>query len=225
MVLSTNIGAPPDGGFDAWLCCACIVCMNFATWGVNISFSIFLNYYLTNEIFPNTQPTSFGMIGGLVVALTALIMPVVTILYQKFGYRITVIIGICCQIGAFTGTAFSRNIHELYFTQGALLGTAIGIIFGANLMVLPTWFLKKRAMVNGLSHFGNGVGSIVYSFIINKMLSEYNTHKYAILAVGGMSVFIWMPLLCFLLRLEFQRTLLLTKTTRPLRLSWSIFSD
>lgn len=184
------VDVPPDGGFTAWMCCFAVTCMNFATWGVNVSFSIFLNFYLTNNVFPEAKPYHFAMIGGLVVCLTCLLTPVSTLILHKYGYKTCVCIGVCFQLAAYLGAAFSRNIHELFFTQGALQGIAIGVIFGANLIVLPSWFLKRRAIANGFSHFGLGLGGITFSLIINKMLETLHHQKYALITVGVISAVI-----------------------------------
>ncbi|KAH3680359.1 hypothetical protein WICPIJ_008318 [Wickerhamomyces pijperi] len=184
------IDLPPDGGVTAWLCCFAIVCINFATWGINVSFSIFLNFYLTNNVFPEAKPYDYAFIGGVVVCFTLLLTPVSALILHKYGYKACVCTGVIFQLAAYFGAAFSRNIHELFFTQGVLQGIAIGLIFGANLIVLPSWFLKKRAIANGFSHFGIGLGGVTFSLIINKMLESMQNQRYALIAVGSISAVI-----------------------------------
>ncbi|KAH3681030.1 hypothetical protein WICMUC_000011 [Wickerhamomyces mucosus] len=181
------IDVPPDGGWTAWLCCFAVSCMNFATWGGAASFSIFLDFYLTNDVFTDATSTDYAMIGGLVVFFGLGLLPFVSIILLKFGYRITISLGIIIQLVGYIGAAYSKNIHQLYFTQGVLVGVSMGCIFGANVIVLPSWFLKKRAIANGFTHFGLGAGAVAYSLTVNKLIEKTNHQKWALITVGLIS--------------------------------------
>ncbi|CAM9016988.1 unnamed protein product [Wickerhamomyces anomalus] len=173
------VDVPPDGGYG-WLCCACVTAMNFATWGVNCSYGIFLSFYLKNDVFPKATPTDYALIGGLIVFLTLILIPYSAVLLIKFGYRVTASIGIIIQLAGYIGASFSTTIGQLYVTQGILIGISYGFIFGANSIVLPSWFLKKRALANGISHFGNGLGGVVFTLAINKLIIETGDQKWAL---------------------------------------------
>lgn len=173
------IDVPPDGGYG-WFCCAYVTAMNFATWGPNCSFGIFLSFYLNNDIFPGATPTDYALIGGLIICLTLILIPYSAVLLMKFGYRITASIGIMIQLAGYIGASFATTIAELYVTQGILIGISYGIIFGANSIVLPSWFLKKRALANGVSHFGVGLGGVVFSLATNKLISDTGDQKWAL---------------------------------------------
>lgn len=177
---------PPDGGYG-WFCTAYIALMNFATWGINCAYGVFLSYYLENNVFPNATPTDFGLIGGLVVFLTLGVIPYSAVLLIQFGYRITLTLGILIQLAGYLGASFSTTIAQLYVTQGVLIGISYGIIFGANSIVLPSWFLKKRALANGLSHIGVGLGGAVFSPAIDKLLRETGDHKWPYRMLGIVS--------------------------------------
>jgi len=197
------VDVPPDGGYG-WLCCACVMTMNFATWGPNCGFGIFLSFYLNNNVFPNATPTDYALIGGLVIALTLALIPYSTLLLMKFGYRITASIGILIQLAGYIGASFATTIVHLYITQGILIGIAYGIIFGANSIVLPSWFLKKRALANGIAHIGVGLGGVVFSLVINKLISETGDQKWALRVLAIVS-FVICTITMFLIKIRIPK--------------------
>lgn len=194
------IDVPPDGGYG-WLCCACVTAMNFATWGPNCAFGIFLSFYLNNDVFPGATPTDYALIGGIVIFLTLALIPYSAVILMKFGYKTTATIGIIVQLAGFTGASFANTIGELYVTQGVLIGISYGIIFGANSIVLPSWFLRKRALANGLSHMGVGLGGVVFSLVVNKLITETGDQRWALRVLAIVS-FVICSTMMFLVKIR-----------------------
>ncbi|KAH3679761.1 hypothetical protein WICMUC_000727 [Wickerhamomyces mucosus] len=209
------IDVPPDGGFTAWLCCFAVSWMNFATWGANASFSIFLNFYLTNDVFSNATSTDYAMIGGLVGFFTWILLPLVSIILLKFGYKFTIGLGILIQLAGYFGAAYAKNIHELYFTQGFLIGTSMSFTCASNLIVLPSWFLKKRAVANGFTHFGLGAGGAIYALIVNELIEKTHHQKWALITVGLISTFICLVCM-FLVKVRVPKNATITKDNKSI---------
>lgn len=179
------IDVPPDGGYG-WFCCLYITLINFTTWGPNSAFGIFLSFYLSHNVF-DASPTEYAIIGGLIVFLTLVMLPYSAIFLFKFGYRTTVSIAIVLMLAGYIGASFVNTTVGLFFTQGVLVGTAYGITFGANSIVLPSWFLKKRALANGISHAGIGFGGVAFSLIVHYMIQRTGNQKWVLRVIGIIS--------------------------------------
>lgn len=179
------IDPPPDGEYG-WICCACVVVMNFCTWGPNTCYGVFLSYYLSSNYFPNATPTDFAVIGGLMLGLTLFLLPLSAMCMNKFGYRPVMLVGVLLQFTSFISSSFVTTIGELYFTYGILLGFANGFIFGCNSVVIPGWFLKKRAFANGLTHIGVGLGGLVLTFAVHAIMEKTGSHKWPMRFLGIM---------------------------------------
>ncbi|CEP24815.1 unnamed protein product [Cyberlindnera jadinii] len=180
------IDAAPDGGYG-WWCCAGVAMMNFATWGANSSFGVMLSFYLQDDEFPGGDATLYALMMGLLMFFTLATISFASIGLYKFGYRPTVWVGIIVQLGAYLGASFARTMVQLIMTQGVLLGLAIGIIFGANSIVLPSWFLRRRAIALGISQAGIGIGGIVFSLSTNAIIHKTGDHKWALRFLGIVS--------------------------------------
>lgn len=180
---------PPDGGYG-WVSCACVSLLNFATWGPNTSWGVFLSYFLSSNYFPGATPTDFAIIGGLVIGLTLFLLPVVAAAMSLFGYKPTLAFAIVLEAVAFVASSFVKSVGMLYFTYGVLLGISFGVIFGSNTIVIPGWFLKKRALANGFGHMGVGFGGLVYSFAVRAMIDRTGDHKWAMRMLAASTFFL-----------------------------------
>jgi MFS family permease len=203
------IDAPPDGGYG-WVCCGCVSVMNMATWGASSSFGVLLSFYLESDQFPGATPTEFALMTGLLMFFTLSTISVSSIFLYKFGYRITVMCGIILQLGAYIGASFATTVVQLIMTQGVLLGIAIGMIFGANSIILPTWFLKRRALAIGISQAGIGVGGITFSLSSNALIHKTGDCKWALKSLGIIS-FVICTTTMFLVRIRRASTDRFTK--------------
>ncbi|CUS20870.1 LAQU0S02e00254g1_1 [Lachancea quebecensis] len=188
---------PPDGGYG-WVSCACVSLLNFATWGPNTSWGVFLSYFLSSNYFPGATPTDFAIIGGLVIGLTLFLLPVVAAAMSLFGYKPTLAFAIVLEAVAFVASSFVKSVGMLYFTYGVLLGISFGIIFGSNTIVIPGWFLKKRALANGFGHMGVGLGGLVFSFAVRAMIDRTGNHKWAMRMLAASTFFLNIISLCFI---------------------------
>ncbi|KAM3160492.1 Monocarboxylate transporter [Lachancea thermotolerans] len=190
------VDPPPDGGYG-WVCCACVAVFNFATWGPNTSWGVFLSYFLSSHYFPDATPTDFALIGGLVIGLTLLLLPLASVCMNFFGYKPTLTFAILLEAAAFVASSFAKSVGVLYVTYGVMLGISFGLIFGSSTIIIPGWFLKKRALANGAGHFGVGLGGLVFSFAVRAMIDRTGDHRWAMRMLAAVTLFLNLISLCF----------------------------
>jgi len=163
--------ALPDGGYG-WVCVAVCFIINAHTWGMNSSYGIFLNYYLSHNLFPGANSTHYAFIGGLSMAAALLFSPLATISIRELGTRNTLFIGVFFQTVSFVGASFSTQIWQLFLSQGACFGIGLGFLFVGSVGVIPQWFLRHRSLANGISASGSGFGGLAYSLASNAMIQN-----------------------------------------------------
>lgn len=66
---------PIDGSFALWQAVLTMLLV-FLTWGANAAFGVFLNYYMSNSLFPGATNFDFALIGGIVVFLAQALAPI-----------------------------------------------------------------------------------------------------------------------------------------------------
>ncbi|KAK1957635.1 MFS general substrate transporter [Colletotrichum sublineola] len=82
----------------------------------------------------------------------------------------TMLVGAAVQSAGFISASFALEVWHLYITQGALVGTGIGLVFVPSLPVLSQWFSAKRSVANGISSAGSGAGGVAFSWGTGAMI-------------------------------------------------------
>lgn len=174
---------PLDGGFAFWQAFLAML-MVFLTWGANAAFGVFLNLYLHNLMFKNATMYDFALLGGLVVCLANFLCPFTVLLVKVFGQTAVLLLGITIQTAGYLLAAQCTEFWQLFLCQGVMVGLSFALIFIPGTLVIPTWFDKHLALAMGLAVSGAGLGGLVFSFIVNKIISITLDQKWALRTVG-----------------------------------------
>lgn len=96
---------------------------------VNSSYGVFLAYYLSNNYYPGATALQFAFVGGLSISQALLVSPIATITTRLYGTRVTLLIGVFLETLALIGASFSREIWQLFLSQGVCFGFGMGFLF------------------------------------------------------------------------------------------------
>ncbi|KAK6223266.1 hypothetical protein LQW54_000383 [Pestalotiopsis sp. IQ-011] len=166
---ATSPAPPPDGGYG-WFCVLAQFLVNGFTWGVAASYSVYLAYYLSHDLFSEARPIDYAFIGGFNFAFALLVAPLATLLVRLYGVKTPMCLGVVLLPAGFISASFATRVWHLYLTQGACIGTGIGLIYIPATAVIPQWFSRKRSLANGISAAGSGIGGLVACFATQAML-------------------------------------------------------
>ncbi|KAF2131322.1 MFS general substrate transporter [Dothidotthia symphoricarpi CBS 119687] len=166
-----TVDVPPNGGYG-WVCVAASFIINGHTWGLNSAYSIFLAYYLANNVFPNATPLQYAFIGGLSISQALIVSPVATLTTRLFGTRTTLFIGIGFETISFIGASFATHIWHLFLSQGVCFGWGMGFLFVGSVGVSAQWFTTRRSLANGVAAAGSGIGGLIYSLGAQAMIKN-----------------------------------------------------
>lgn len=174
---------PIDGPYAFWQAVLVMLTV-FSTWGANAAFGVFLNYYLTSDSFPGATKYDFALMGGFVVCLAQSLAPFTALLVKIFGQFPVQLAGIIIQtIGYFLASACTK-LWQVFLCQAILVGFSFSLIFIPGTLVLPTWFDRQRATAMGIAVGGAGLGGLVFSLALNKIIQQTGDQKWALRAVG-----------------------------------------
>lgn len=174
---------PVDGLFAFWQAFLAML-MIFSTWGANAAFGVFLNYYMTSNSFPGATQYDFALMGGVIVFLAQVLAPVSAILVRIFGQTPVLLVGVAIQTLGFVLAAQCTQLWQVFLCQGVLVGLSFAMIFIPGTLVLPTWFEKQKATAMGIAVAGAGLGGVVFSLSLNKIILETGDQKWALRTVG-----------------------------------------
>lgn len=174
---------PPDGGYG-WVSAFCAMLAAFSTWGSNAGYGVFLNYYLSSNSFAGATPYDYALIGGIVVFFAQVLAPLSVLGYKMFGFYTICYCGIFIQTCGYILASFATELWQIYLTQGVLIGLSFLMIFIPPTLVLPTYFKKYRAFAMGIAVSGGGLGGIVFSLSVNKLIQQTGDQRWALRMSG-----------------------------------------
>ncbi|KAF3988394.1 hypothetical protein FT663_00829 [Candidozyma haemuli var. vulneris] len=188
---------PVDGLFAIWQAVLTMLLV-FSTWGANAAFGVFLNYYMSNSSFPGADNYDFALIGGIVVFLAQALAPVCCFFTSMFGQTPVLLTGLVCQTAGYMLASFCTKLWQIYLCQGVLVGTSFSLIFIPGTMILPTWFSKRKSTAMGICVSGAGLGGLVFSLSLNKLISQTGDQRWPLRMVGFVTLGTTIFSMCFM---------------------------
>ncbi|KAI4277144.1 MAG: hypothetical protein LQ337_002017 [Flavoplaca oasis] len=140
---------------------------------VNSSYGVFLAYYLNSNYYPGATALHFAFVGGLSISQALLVSPLATITTRLYGTNVTLFIGVFLETLALIGASFTREIWQLFLSQGVCFGIGMGFLFVGSVGVVPQWFTTRRSLANGIATAGSGIGGLMYSLATNAMIQSF----------------------------------------------------
>ncbi|KAK2191869.1 hypothetical protein NP493_44g13033 [Ridgeia piscesae] len=145
--------------------------VNFLVVGCCVrSFGVF--FHIIQERF-HASAAEISWIPALVGCVALLSAMPVNLICNKFGHRrVTVVGGLLMNTG-FVLSTFAKELWVLYFTYGILIGAGIGLSYVPSLVIIGTYFEKRRALANGMTFAAGSVGTFVVPPVIKYLLDTY----------------------------------------------------
>ncbi|KAJ5305028.1 uncharacterized protein N7443_004688 [Penicillium atrosanguineum] len=167
-----NRDVPPEGGYG-WVCVACVFWINAHTWGINSSYGVFLSYYLSHNVFPNTSALSYAFTGGLSISCALLVAPLATYLIQVLGTRFVLNVGVFFETLSLIGSSFATQKWHIFLSQGVCFGWGMGFLFVGSVGITSQWFHKHRSVAQGITAAGSGLGGLIYSLAVGAIIPRF----------------------------------------------------
>lgn len=131
------------------------------------------------------------------MGLTFMCGPIVTILCDRWGYRVVMCLGSVIHLAAMLMTSFVPHMPLMYITYSVLFGFSSSCCYFSSLNVLIIYFNKNLALANGIATAGAGAGTMSLSLMIDKLISTYG-FRIAFRSLAALSVLLFIAGLTFL---------------------------
>lgn len=159
---------PPDGGYG-WIVVAASFLVNMAVDGVIYTCS-------ASMLGVWTKRFNSVALGGLVVSLLTgcyyLCGPIAAALVNVFGVRPVAVFGSLLSTTSFLLASQTEDQWQTYLFFGVLAGIGFGCMYLPSIVVLSTYFAKRRSVATGIAVCGSGIGTVLFSQI-NPLVFEY----------------------------------------------------
>ncbi|XP_053564861.1 monocarboxylate transporter 6 [Bombina bombina] len=170
----------PDGPW-AWGVLTAVMLIHGLTLGFPSSIGVFYTDLQTSFQASNTEVSWFP---SIVMAVLHAGGPLCSIMVEKFGCRVTVMMGgLLCGMGM-VASSFSKSIIHLYLSAGLLAGLGLCFCFQSAVTVLGYYFIRRRTLANALASTGASIGMALWP-LASQHLLEYVGWRGSFMIFGG----------------------------------------
>lgn len=134
------------------------------------SYGVFLSYYLSHNVFPNSSALSYAFTGGLSISCALLVAPLATRLIHLYGTHFVLNLGVFFETLSFIGASFASQKWHIFLSQGVCFGWGLGFLFVGSVGISPQWFQKHRSVAQGITAAGSGLGGLIWSLAVGSMI-------------------------------------------------------
>lgn len=167
-----------------------LVVVLFCFWGSVSSYAVFLNFYLTSDILPGITKIDYALVAGLTMCLLLCCSFVVSGLLVIWNVKVVATIGLVLHFVGMLLASFSVNYWQMILTEGILSGLGCGILFAIAVILVPSWFLKRRTIASGLQFAGTGLGGCVFSLVSQAMIERTGNQRWALRTIAFIALFL-----------------------------------
>lgn len=160
---------PPDGGYG-WIVVAASFLVNMCVDGVI--------YTCGKTLVPRWELRFGGVTGAsLVISLLTgcyyFCGPLASALVNVFGIRPVAIFGGILSSSAFIIASQATEPWQYYASFGVLGGIGFGFMYLPSIVILSTYFAKKRSVATGIAVCGSGIGTVIFSQLNEPMFKYF----------------------------------------------------
>ncbi|XP_064615784.1 monocarboxylate transporter 9-like [Liolophura sinensis] len=147
------------------------------SWSTGVLNAIFLDTF-------DDPALDISWVGTLLFANMLSSGVVAAVFINKYGCRVTTIVGGILASSGLVLSFFSPNIYFLYFSLGVVSGIGGGFSFLASVTMVTHYFDKRRSIALGITSSGVGFGQFLFPALIRWLYQSYDWSG-VLLILGG----------------------------------------
>ncbi|KAJ1922179.1 hypothetical protein H4219_000041 [Mycoemilia scoparia] len=109
----------------------------------------------------------------------------------RFGPGPVALLGGVLISGGMGLSSLSKEIWQLFLTQGVLVGLGIALLWYPATNTPRMWFNTHKVLVEGITWMGAGIGAILFALLVRYFLEQHEipeSHKWLSLLVAAVSI-------------------------------------
>lgn len=158
----------PDGGWG-WVVLVATILVLALTLAFPSCMGIFYND-LQGQFQASNSETSW--VPSIMTSVLHAGGPLCSVLVERFGCRVTVMLGGVLSGLGMAASSFTQTITELYITAGVITGLGFCFSFQPAVTILGHYFVRRRAFANAMSSTGTALGLCTLPILGNYLHSE-----------------------------------------------------
>ncbi|KAK2004319.1 major facilitator superfamily transporter [Colletotrichum falcatum] len=182
---------PMDQGVVAWLQVLGSWILFANTWGLTNSFGVFQAYY-SNELLPDTNPSTIAWIGSTQIFLMMLIGVCAGWLFDAGYLRFILICGTAMTSSGLFMLSLCTQYWQILLAQACCVGIGSVLLGLTCVAVIPLYFRRRRMMAIGIAATGSSLAGIVYPVMERRLIVSigfpWAVRVFALIVTGSLLV-------------------------------------
>ncbi|XP_062406528.1 monocarboxylate transporter 10 [Sardina pilchardus] len=164
---------PPEGGWG-WVVMLAAMWCNGSVFGIQNAFGILFMYLLKEFGSEDDKDLQFktSWVGSLSMGMIFFCSPIVSVVTDMLGCRITAIGGAAVALVGLLASSFVKSLGPMYFTYGIVFACGCSFAYQPSLVILGHYFKKRLGLVNGIVTAGSSVFTITLPFLLKVLLER-----------------------------------------------------
>ncbi|XP_063079280.1 monocarboxylate transporter 10 [Engraulis encrasicolus] len=166
-----NEFVPPEGGWG-WVVMLAAMWCNGSVFGIQNAFGILFVYLLKEFGSEQDEDLKFrtSWVGSLSMGMIFFCSPIVSVVTDQLGCRITAIGGAAIALVGLLASSFVKSLGLMYFTYGVVFACGCSFAYQPSLVILGHYFKKRLGLVNGIVTAGSSLFTITLPFVLTYLL-------------------------------------------------------
>lgn len=153
----------------AWVVLFASLVTQALTVGFPVCIGVFFTDLQLNFEATNSEISWFPSILGSMLHAGG---PLCSILVERFGCRVTVMLGGVLASLGMVASSFSQTLTQLFLTAGVITGLGMCFSFQSSITALGRYFVQRRALANALASIGISLGVTLWPLLARYLLEE-----------------------------------------------------
>ena len=114
--------------------------------------------------------------------------PLTSALVNRFGCRLTAIIGGLCCVSGLLLSSVASSVYIMYVTYSVLFGFGGSCLYLSSYVITSQYFVKNHSIATGITASGSGLGVLSLAPMLQALLDSFDWRKTYRITAGIISV-------------------------------------
>ncbi|KAL9954134.1 hypothetical protein ACROYT_G041632 [Oculina patagonica] len=155
----------------SWFICLCVTTCMILTLGFAFALGV-LFPVLMDSFEESRERTAWAT--SIIMGISFIIGPIMSALLNRFGFRITTILGcLACAAGLLLGS-FAPNIIILYIAFSLPFAVGVSFMYLSAPIIVTHYFTKRRPFALGIVTAGQGLGTMILGPTLQALVDVFD---------------------------------------------------
>ncbi|XP_078352577.1 monocarboxylate transporter 10-like [Oculina patagonica] len=166
-----NVSSYKQDSVWSWFICFCTTTCMILT--IGFAFALGVLFPVLMDSFEESRERT-AWASSIIIGVMCFLGPVMGALLNRFGFRVTTILGcLSCSVGLALGS-FAPNIIIFYIACSLPFAVGVSFIYVSSPIIVTHYFTKRRPFALGMVSAGQGLGTMILGPTLQALVDVFD---------------------------------------------------